>query len=247
MNNKLIRLSKLLSHAGVCSRKEAEVLIKKGFVKINGEIFEEFFIKKDIIKSISVNDKILSRTCTRVWILNKPTGYVCSNKEQKSQKSLFRLIPNQLPRMVSIGRLDINSNGLILLTNNPSLSSFLEKPENSIERKYIVKVFGNIDNIKPINKKSIFIGGFLYRDICIKILTNNTNNNLLEIKLIEGKNREIRRILNHYGFKVKKLTRISYGPFRLKKLENGKIIEVEKFNLRKIFKSLRFNDENYFR
>ena len=81
----------------------------------------------------------------------------------------------------------------------------------------------------------------------VKILTNNINNNLLEIKLNEGKNREIRKILNHYGFKVKKLTRISFGPFKLKKLEKGKIIEVENFNLRKIFKSLRFNDENYFR
>ena len=196
MNNKLIRLSKLISHAGVCSRKEAEILIKKKLVRINGEIFEEFFIQKNRIKSISVNDKILSKSFTRVWILNKPTGYVCSNREQKSQKSLFRLIPNQLPRMVSIGRLDINSNGLILLTNNPSLSSFLEKPENSIERKYIVKVYGDIENIKPMNKKSIFIRGYLYRDVCVKILTNNINNNLLEIKLNEGKNLQLFEIHN---------------------------------------------------
>ena len=246
MNNKLIRLSKLISHAGVCSRKEAETLIKKNYVKINGEIFKDFFIQKYKIKTISVNDKILKKKTTRVWILNKPIGYVCSNNEQNSQKNIFRLISNRFPRMVSVGRLDINSNGLILMTNNPTFSNFLERPENSIERTYLVKVFGNINNIKQINNKSLFINGFLYKDISIRVLTKEANNNLLEIKLTEGKNREIRKILYHFGFKVKKLTRISFGPFRLNELKDGKILEVKNFNLRKILKSLRFKDENYF-
>ena len=105
----------------------------------------KFFITLDEIKSIKVNNKILKKK-TKVWILNKPEGYVCSNKEQFSQKSIFRLIPRDLPRVVTVGRLDINSDGLIILTNNPSLSAFLELPENQINRIYRVKVFGNINS-----------------------------------------------------------------------------------------------------
>ena len=126
MKNKLIRISKIISHAGVCSRKDAEELIIKGKVKVNNKIFKDFFILNSQIKSIKVKNKSISRRTTRVWLFNKPVGFVSSNKEQFKQKSLFRLIPNNLPRVVSAGRLDINSDGLMVLTNNPDLSNYLE-------------------------------------------------------------------------------------------------------------------------
>lgn len=238
-------MSKLISHAGLCSRKNAEVLIKNGEVKINGKIFREFMIEADLIKTIKVKERYLSKEQTRVWIFNKPVGYVSSNKEQFSQKSLFRLIPKNLPRLVSVGRLDIQSQGIMILTNNPTLSSHLENPKNQVERIYIVKVFGNIpDHIE--NKKEFLIDGTLYRGIKLNILTHKTNNNKIEIKLTEGKNREIRNILNYFDLKVKKLERISFGPFRLNKLATGKLVEIESFFLRKILKTLRFKNENYF-
>ena len=248
MKNKLIRIAKLISHAGVCSRKEAESLIENKRVKINDKVFTNFFIPYDQIKSIKVNDKFIKKTQTKVWILNKPVGYVCSNKEQFSQKSIFRLIPNNLPRVVTVGRLDINSDGLIILTNNPALSSYLETPHNKIERIYKVKVFGSINSeIKEKSNNSLFIDGVLYQNFKVRFLTNKSNNNLLEISLTEGKNREIRKILGFFDLKVKKLTRTSFGPFKLNKLDKGEIIEIENILLQRFFKSINFNNEDNFR
>ena len=209
MTNKLIRLSKLISHAGICSRKNAEFLIKNGDVKINDNVFKEFFIEKSLIKSIKVKDKLLTNIKTRVWILNKPVGYVSSNKEQFSQKSLFRLVPKDLPRVVSVGRLDIKSEGLLLLTTNPKLSSYLEDPSNKIERRYIVKVLGKIPkNLDKLVEGQFLVDGILYNEIKIK-LSNSGEKNMMEVKLTEGKNREIRKVLNYFNLKVQKLKLVS--------------------------------------
>ena len=247
MTNKLIRLSKLISHAGICSRKNAEFLIKNGDVKVNDNVFKEFFIEKSLIKSIKVKDKPLTNIKTRVWILNKPVGYVSSNKEQFSQKSLFRLVPKDLPRVVSVGRLDIKSEGLLLLTTNPKLSSYLEDPSNKIERRYIVKVSGKIPkNLDKLVKGQILVDGILYNEIKIK-LSNSEEKNMMEVKLSEGKNREIRKVLNYFNLKVQKLKRISFGPFELNDIRIGNLVEIEIKFLDKLLNSIGFTDENNFR
>ena len=247
MTNKLIRLSKLISHAGICSRKNAEFLIKNGDVKINDNVYKEFFIEKSLIKSIKVKDKLLTNIQTRVWILNKPIGYVSSNKEQFSQKSLFRLIPKDLPRVVSVGRLDIKSEGLLLLTTNPKLSAYLEDPSNKIERRYIVKVSGKIPkNLDKLVKGQFLVDGILYNEIKIK-LSNSGEKNMMEVKLTEGKNREIRKVLNYFNLKVQKLKRISFGPFELNDIGIGNLVEIEIKFLDKLLNSIGFTDENNFR
>ena len=247
MTNKLIRLSKLISHAGICSRKNAEFLIKNGDVKINDNVFKEFFIEKSLIKSIKVKDKRLTNIKTRVWILNKPVGYVSSNKEQFSQKSLFRLVPKDLPRVVSVGRLDIKSEGLLLLTTNPKLSSYLEDPSNKIERRYIVKVSGKIpENLDKLVEGQFLVDGILYNEIKIK-LSNSGEKNMMEVKLTEGKNREIRKVLNYFNLKVQKLKRISFGPFELNDIGIGNLVEIEIKFLDKLLNSIGFTDENNFR
>ena len=247
MTNKLIRLSKLISHAGICSRKNAEFLIKNGDVKINDNVFKEFFIEKSLIKSIKVKDKPLTNIKTRVWILNKPVGYVSSNKEQFSQKSLFRLVPKDLPRVVSVGRLDIKSEGLLLLTTNPKLSSYLEDPSNKIERRYIVNVSGKIPkNLDKLVKGQFLVDGILYNEIKIK-LSNSEEKNMMEVKLTEGKNREIRKVLNYFNLKVQKLKRISFGPFELNDIRIGNLVETEIKFLDKLLNSIGFTDENNFR
>ena len=247
MINKLIRLSKLISHAGICSRKNAEFLIKNGDVKINDNVFKEFFIEKSLIKSIKVKDKPLTNIKTRVWILNKPVGYVSSNKEQFSQKSLFRLVPKDLPRVVSVGRLDIKSEGLLLLTTNPKLSSYLEDPSNKIERRYIVKVSGKIpENLHKLVEGQFLVDGILYNEIKIK-LSNSEEKNMMEVKLTEGKNREIRKVLNYFNLKVQKLKRISFGPFELNDIGIGNLVEIEIKFLDKLLNSIGFTDENNFR
>ena len=240
-------MSKLISHAGICSRKNAEFLIKNGDVKINDNVFKEFFIEKSLIKSIKVKDKPLTNIKTRVWILNKPVGYVSSNKEQFSQKSLFRLVPKDLPRVVSVGRLDIKSEGLLLLTTNPKLSSYLEDPSNKIERRYIVKVSGKIPkNLDKLVKGQILVDGILYNEIKIK-LSNSEKKNMMEVKLTEGKNREIRKVLNYFNLKVQKLKRISFGPFELNDIGIGNLVEIEIKFLDKLLNSIGFTDENNFR
>ena len=247
MTNKLIRLSKLISHAGICSRKNAEFLIKNGDVKINDNVFKEFFIEKSLIKSIKVKDKPLTNIKTRVWILNKPVGYVSSNKEQFSQKSLFRLVPKDLPRVVSVGRLDIKSEGLLLLTTNPKLSSYLEDPSNKIERRYIVKVSGEIpENLDKLVEGQFLVDGILYNGIKIKLL-NGKDKNMMEVELTEGKNREIRKVLNYFNLKVQKLKRISFGPFELNDIGIGNLVEIEIKFLDKLLNSIGFTDENNFR
>ncbi len=247
MTNKLIRLSKLISHAGICSRKNAEFLIKNGDVKINDNVFKGFFIEKSLIKSIKVKDKPLTNIKTRVWILNKPVGYVSSNKEQFSQKSLFRLVPKDLPRVVSVGRLDIKSEGLLLLTTNPKLSSYLEDPSNKIERRYIVKVSGKIPkNLDKLVKGQFLVDGILYNEIKIK-LSNSGEKNMMEVKLTEGKNREIRKVLNYFDLKVQKLKRISFGPFELNDIGIGNLVEIEIKFLDELLNSIGFTDENNFR
>ena len=107
----------------------------------------------------------MEKEINRLWIFNKPVGYVSSNKEQKNQKSLFRLFPNNIPRVVTVGRLDIMSEGLMIITNNPSIASFLETPKNNIKRKYLVSVNGKLHKVLLIKQKNLLIDGQLYRKI----------------------------------------------------------------------------------
>ena len=238
----LVRLSKIISHAGICSRRDAEKLIKKGEVKVNGEILKEFIIAQDKIKEISIKNVKLKKKKTKIWCFYKPKGFVCSNVEQYNQKSLFKLLPKNFERVVSVGRLDIPSEGLLLLTNNPTLSTFLENPKNKITRKYQVEFSGLIPDEFNNIKKGIEIEGIFYQPIDFKILKENC----LEMHLIEGKNREIRRIFKFYNLKVLKLKRIEYGPFKIKKLIDGQIYLVDHNMQKKNLNIIGFKDENNF-
>ena len=247
MKEKLVRISKIISHSGVCSRRDAEELIKKGKVKINGTTFKDFYIAKNSIKNVEVNKKIIKKQITKLWRFYKPRGYVSSNKEQKKQISLFKLIPKNILRVVSVGRLDIQSEGLLLLTNNPTLSSFLEKPSNEIKRKYIIKVTGKLPKkFEMISKKSLIIDGIIYKKIELIIKGKHSNHSQLEIILREGKNKEIRKIMNYFELKVQELKRISYGPYELGSLKPGGLEVVEDKELHKYFKRIGFVDENHF-
>ena len=168
-------------------------------------------------------------------------------KNNFRKKSLFRLVPKDLPRVVSVGRLDIKSEGLLLLTTNPKLSSYLEDPSNKIERRYIVKVSGKIpENLDKLVEGQFLVDGILYNEIKIK-LSNSEEKNMMEVKLTEGKNREIRKVLNYFNLKVQKLKRISFGPFELNDIGIGKLVETEIRFLDKSLNSIGFTDENNFR
>ena len=245
MKNKLIRISKIISHSGFTSRRDAEDLIRKGKVKINGKIFTEFFIKNNLIKKIEVAGKIIKKSKTKVWLFNKPPGYVSSNKEQKDQKSLFRLIPKEIPRVVSVGRLDIKSQGLLLLTTNPSFSTFLENPINKIKRNYIVEVKGEIPREFESSKNQTFIiDGIIYSNVKIQIQGKIKDKIIIYIELVEGKNREIRKIMSFFGLKIYLLKRVSFGPFCLGNLKPRSLEEINNKKIKKYMDKLGFSDEN---
>ena len=172
-------------------------------------------------------------------------------------KSSFKIVINNLgillfsridlPRVISVGRLDIKSEGLLLLTTNPKLSSYLENPSNKIERRYIVKVSGKIpENLDKLVEGQFLVDGILYNEIKIK-LSNSEEKNMMEVKLTEGKNREIRKVLNYFNLKVQKLKRISFGPFELNDIGIGNLVEIEIKFLDKLLNSIGFTDENNFR
>ena len=218
---KTFKVSKLIAEAGICSRRKAEILIKEGRVKLNNKILKsvpERATTKDIIsvdnKEINIKKKI------RLWKYYKSTGLLTTNYDPLGRKTIFEVIPKTLPRIVTVGRLDLNSEGLLLLTNSGSFSRHLELPKNSFIREYKVKVRGKIDIEKLKNlKKGIIIKGIKYGAIEANILKKSATNAWIKMRLIEGKNREIRKIMNFFGWTVIKLKRISYGPIKLKNLK----------------------------
>ena len=234
---KTFKVSKLIAEAGICSRRKAEILIKEGRVKLNNKILKsvpERATTKDIIsvdnKEINIKKKI------RLWKYYKSTGLLTTNYDPLGRKTIFEVIPKTLPRIVTVGRLDLNSEGLLLLTNSGSFSRHLELPKNSFIREYKVKVRGKIDieKIKTL-KKGIIIKGIKYGTIEANILKKNATNAWIKMRLIEGKNREIRKIMNFFGWTVNKLKRISYGPIQLKEIKKNEIKEI---NINKYFKKI---------
>ena len=234
---KTFKVSKLIAEAGICSRRKAEILIKEGRVKLNNKILKsvpERATTKDIIsvdnKEINIKKKI------RLWKYYKSTGLLTTNYDPLGRKTIFEVIPKTLPRIVTVGRLDLNSEGLLLLTNSGSFSRHLELPKNSFIREYKVKVRGKIDIDKLKNlKKGIIIKGIKYGAIEANILKKSATNAWIKMRLIEGKNREIRKIMNFFGWTVNKLKRISYGPIKLKNLKKHEIKEI---NINKYFKKI---------
>ena len=234
---KTFKVSKLIAEAGICSRRKAEILIKEGRVKLNNKILKsvpERATTKDII-SVDNKEKNIKKKI-RLWKYYKSTGLLTTNYDPLGRKTIFEVIPKTLPRIVTVGRLDLNSEGLLLLTNSGSFSRHLELPKNSFIREYKVKVRGKIDIEKLKNlKKGIIIKGIKYGAIEANILKKSATNAWIKMRLIEGKNREIRKIMNFFGWTVNKLKRISYGPIKLKNLKKNEIKEI---NINKYFKKI---------
>tara|TARA_X000000950_G_C13856000_1_gene636563 strand:- start:664 stop:1410 length:747 start_codon:yes stop_codon:yes gene_type:complete len=248
MKSRIVRISKLISHYGYCSRRDAEILIKNKRVKINGEIVTNFAIDQTLVKKIEVeNKKLQEPISTKVWLMNKPPGYICSNKKQDHKKIIFEIIPKELQRVVLVGRLDMFSQGLILLTSSPKLSSFLENPINRISRRYIVEINETISqNLLKEISSGIILKNVFYKKMKIRMFKNSSKI-YLQIDLNEGKNREIRNIVEFCGKKIKSLQRISFGPFNLSNEKLGEVNEIPEHILKGKIKQLGLKVEDYFR
>jgi len=222
------RLAKFLARSGVCSRREAENLIAQKRITVNGETVETpAFLVSGNETVLLDGEKIKAKEKTRLWLYHKPSGLITTHKDEKNRDTVFAHLPAGLPRVISIGRLDLNSEGLLLLTNDGELSRALELPENGWSRRYKIKVHGTVNEkkLKELEKGTI-IDGIEYAPCKITLDTIQVSNTWLTITLTEGKNREVRKLMSSIGLTVARLIRLSYGPFQLGSLKKGEIREV---------------------
>ena len=227
-----MRIAKYIANAGICSRRDAEKLIEKKKVYINGKCCEHPSEKVSIEDKIVVDNKTIKLdTKIRLWKMYKPIKTICTNSDPQKRKTIFDLIPKNLPRLISIGRLDFMSEGLILFTNNGDFARKYELPSTNILRVYRVCINGKInpDDLILINK-GIKINHINYQRINVKIEKFKTPYTWLIFKMKEGKNREIRKVCDFFLWNIVNLVRIQFGSIKLIKQKPGEIIEIENFN-----------------
>ncbi|HLD95920.1 MAG TPA: pseudouridine synthase [Alphaproteobacteria bacterium] len=230
-----MRLNKFLSHAGVCSRRQADSLVQEGRVKVNGKVVLELGLKveeKDLVHVDGV--KVAQQEKLRVWRHYKPLGLVTTHKDPQNRPTVFDALDKSLGRLISVGRLDLNSEGLLLLTNSPEFATKAQEPKNGWDRVYKVRVHGTPEEKRLFGLlKGVTIDGVTYKCKDIEIERIGSTNHWLKVTLDEGKNKEIRRLMNHIDLEVNKLIRIQYGPFYLSDLKSGGIEEISESILKK--------------
>jgi 23S rRNA pseudouridine2605 synthase len=241
MTNHSERIAKFIARAGVCSRRQAEVLISEGKVQVNGSIITEPGTKINTDDTIIVNGKPLLQTeKTRLWLFYKPRSAITSNYDPQGRKTIFEFLPKNMPRVITIGRLDYNTEGLLLLTNDGELARALELPKNQVIREYRVRIFGKLyqDVITKL-AAGVTVEGINYASIIAEPETSEQRaNTWIKVKLTEGKNREIRKVFSYFGLEVSRLIRTAYGVFSLKNLNPGEVREVEEAKVFQLKKQL---------
>ncbi len=222
------RISKLLARAGVASRRDIERMIMEGRVSVNGKVLETPVLNATLADKIEVDGQpIRGIERTRLWLYHKPAGLVTTNSDPEGRPTVFENLPEELPRVMSIGRLDINTEGLLLLTNDGGLARVLELPTTGWLRRYRVRAYGDIDQpALDALKEGIAVDGVLYGAIDATLDRKQGHNAWITMGLREGKNREIKNVLGALGLEVNRLIRISYGPFQLGDLPEGQVVEV---------------------
>ena len=229
-DNRPERIAKTIARSGLCSRREAERWIINGQVKLNSKILTECGVNVTSRDLIEVNGKPLpNKVITKLWMYHKQRGYLVTNYDPEGRSTIFDQLKNKVEtRFISIGRLDMDSEGLILLTNDGDLARKLELPATGWLRKYRVRVHGYVipKDLEPL-KNGIIIDGIKYGRIDAALDRQQGSNAWLTLSFREGKNREVRKVMNHLGYNVNRLIRVSFGPFNLKDLPSGELQEVK--------------------
>ncbi|MFP4449767.1 MAG: pseudouridine synthase [Rhodosalinus sp.] len=223
------RIAKVLARAGVASRREAERLIAEGRVTVNGRQIERAALNVVPADRIAVDGReIGAPEPVRLWLYHKPTGLVSTTKDEQGRPTVFDDLPEDMPRVMSVGRLDLNSEGLLLLTNDGAVKRKLELPSTGWTRRYRVRVNGRPDDARldPL-RRGLEIDGERFQPMTVRLDRQQGANAWLTIGLREGKNREIRRAMEAVGLSVNRLIRVAYGPFQLGELKPGAVEEVK--------------------
>jgi 23S rRNA pseudouridine2605 synthase len=230
------RIAKKLARAGVCSRRAAEQLIESGRVAVDGHVLLSPALNVTDENRITVDGKPLADAEEpRLWRYHKPAGVITTNSDPQGRPTVFEKLPPNMPRVVTVGRLDFNTEGLLLVTNDGELARHLELPKNAWLRHYRVRVYGTVEPKKlAALAKGLTISGIHYDPIKAELEKGKTegSNAWLNVSLREGKNREIRKVMDYLGLQVTRLIRVSFGPFPLGKLPRGGIEEVPRRVLR---------------
>jgi len=240
------RIAKVIAAAGLCSRRDAEAWIEAGRVKVNDKklMTPAFTVSDEDV--ITVDGRPLPRKKeTKLWLYHKPAGLVTTARDPEGRPTVFENLPRGMGRVISIGRLDLNSEGLLLLTNNGGLSRHLELPKTGLSREYRVRVNGEIYQ-EDIDEaaKGVTIDGISYRGIRITPESDfvKGKNQWINVVMHEGKNREIRRVMQAMGLSVNRLIRTSYGPFELGRLPIGKTAEVNPSALKTFCQNIGYKE-----
>ncbi|MHB0701579.1 pseudouridine synthase, partial [Roseomonas mucosa] len=228
------RIARFLARAGIASRRAAETLIAEGRVKLGGRVVETPATFVSPGDAVSVDGRaVAAPEHTRLFRHHKPDGLVTTHKDPQGRPTVFEKLPAGLPRLISVGRLDLNSEGLLLLTNDGALARKLELPSNGWIRRYRARVHGRVDEAALAwLAKGVTVEGVKYGPIQAGLDSRQGTNAWLTVSLQEGKNREVRRVLAHLGLQVTRLIRTAYGPFQLGSLPRGAVEEVNAKTMR---------------
>lgn len=222
------RIAKRIARAGIASRRDAEKIIAAGRVTVNGKKIDSPALNVTENDLITIDGKALGEPeRARLWRYHKPIGLITSNRDPEGRTTIFEKLPPELPRVITVGRLDINSEGLLLLTNDGELARRLELPTNNWLRRYRVRANGKTTpEVLAGLVNGVTIEGVRYGSILATLDTEKGANTWLTVAIREGKNREVRKVMEHIGLKVNRLIRISHGPFQLGTLARGGVEEV---------------------
>ena len=229
-----MRIAKAIARAGICSRRDAERLIGEGRVSVDGRVLKSPALNVTGREKIIVDGKPLpAAEGVRLWRYHKPKGRVTTHKDPEGRPTVFEALPETLPRVISVGRLDFNSEGLLLLTNDGELARHLELPATGWLRRYRVRAWGKVtaEQLEGL-AQGVTVEGVRYEPIEARLDREQGDNVWLTVAIREGKNREVRKVLLSLGLDVNRLIRISFGPFQLTDLQPGAVAEIDRRVLR---------------
>lgn len=232
-----MRLSKYIAHTGYCSRRMADTLIQSGQITINDKTTINFNTLVGSRDDVKVNGLEIALSEQKIWLYHKPARTITSRYDVCRRPTVFAQLPEELRHLISIGRLDFNTEGLLLMTNDGDISEFMTNPKNDIPRKYTIRAFGHVNRKKiKLLEQGIVIDNVSYKPIDIEIISATQNNTWFQIILTEGKNREIRNIFNFLKLKIHRLVRTEYGIFKLRNIQKNNIVEATVSEIKQIVK-----------